>query len=85
MGLGDRLKDLTKKAEETAAGHKDQIREVVQKAGVAADERTGGQFHEQIQKAGAKARSFVDGLNESSTKGEPEMVEPSTEPQNPTA
>jgi hypothetical protein len=62
MGLGDRLKDITKKAEETAAEHKDQIHDAVQKAEAAADERTGGKYHEQIQKAGDKADTFVEGL-----------------------
>jgi MT0933-like antitoxin protein len=64
MGLADRLKDLTKKAEDTAAEHKDQIHQAVEKAEATADQRTGGKYHEQIQKAGAKADSFVDGLQE---------------------
>ena len=64
MGLADRLKGLTKKAEDMAVEHKDQIHETVQKAEATADKRTGGKYHEQIQKAGAKADSFVDGLQE---------------------
>jgi DNA-binding protein H-NS len=64
MGLADRLKGLTKKAEDTAVEHKDQIHQAVAKAGTAADQRTGGKYHEQIQKAGAKADSLVDGLGE---------------------
>ena len=63
MGLADRLKDLTKKAEDTAVEHKDQIHQAVQKAEVTADQRTGGKYHEQIHKAGAKAESLVDELD----------------------
>jgi hypothetical protein len=68
MGLADRLKGLTKKAEDAAVEHKDQIHQAVQKAETTADERTGGKYHEQIQKAGAKADSLVDGLQGSETK-----------------
>jgi ElaB/YqjD/DUF883 family membrane-anchored ribosome-binding protein len=64
MGLADRLKRLTKKAEDTADEHKDQIHEAVQKAEVAADQRTGGAYHEQIQNAGAKVDGFVDRIKE---------------------
>jgi hypothetical protein len=68
MGLADRLKGLTKKAEDTAVEHKDQIHQAVEKAEATADQRTGGKYHEQIQKAGAKADSLVDGLGESEKK-----------------
>jgi hypothetical protein len=64
MGLADKLKGLTKKAEDSAVEHKDQIHEAVQKAEVTADERTSGKYHEQIQNAGAKVDGFVDGLQE---------------------
>jgi DNA-binding protein H-NS len=64
MRLADRLKDLTKKAEETAVEHKEEIQQAVQKAEVAADERTGGKYHDQIQKAGAKADSLIERLNQ---------------------
>jgi DNA-binding protein H-NS len=72
MGLADRLKGLTKKAEDTAVEHKDQIHQAVEKAEATADQRTGGKYHEQIQKAGAKADSLVDGLGnaEKKTAGE---------------
>ncbi|HTD57757.1 MAG TPA: antitoxin [Solirubrobacteraceae bacterium] len=68
MGLADRLKGLTKKAEDTAVEHKDQIHQAVEKAEATADQRTGGKYHEQIQKAGAKADNLVDGLQGSETK-----------------
>jgi ElaB/YqjD/DUF883 family membrane-anchored ribosome-binding protein len=75
MGLTDRLKGLTKKAEDTAVEHKDQIHQAVQKAEATADQRTGGKYHEQIHKAGAKADSFVDGLQETEKEA---ASEPST-------
>jgi ElaB/YqjD/DUF883 family membrane-anchored ribosome-binding protein len=68
MGLLDRMKGLTKKAEDTAVEHKDQIHETVQKAEATAEERTGGRYHEQIQTAAAKVDGFVDGLSETEKK-----------------
>jgi hypothetical protein len=62
MGISDRLKQLTKRAEDTAAEHKDQIKEAVEKAEVTADQRTGGKYHDQIAGAAAKAQSYVDRL-----------------------
>jgi ElaB/YqjD/DUF883 family membrane-anchored ribosome-binding protein len=64
MGLADRLKEAAKKAEDTAAEHKDQIRDAVHKAHDAADQRTGGKYSEQLQKAAAKADSVVDRLGD---------------------
>jgi DNA-binding protein H-NS len=72
MGLADRFKRLTKKAEDTAAEHADQIHQAVAKAEVAADERTGGRYHDQIQKAGAKADEFVEELKPPSASPEAE-------------
>jgi hypothetical protein len=67
MGLADKLKLLTKKAEDTAGEHKDQIHEAVQKAEVAADQRTGGAYHDQIGNAAAKVDGYVDRLKEPQT------------------
>jgi hypothetical protein len=64
MGIADRLKDVAKKAEDAAAERKGQIREAVHKAGTVADQRTGGKYSEQIQKAGAKADSVVDRIKD---------------------
>jgi maleate cis-trans isomerase len=64
MGLTDKLKDLKTKATDAAAEHSDKINDVVEKAASTADQRTGGKYHEHIQKAGAKAGSLVDGLKE---------------------
>ena len=70
MGLSDRLKDLRKKAEDTAAEHKEQIDQAVEKAEVAADQRTEGHYHEQIAKAGAKAEAYVQNLKPGEKHGE---------------
>ena len=62
MGLADRLNQWTKKAKDSAAEHKDQIDQAVEKAAVAADQRTGGKYHEQIAKAQVQAKDYVDHL-----------------------
>ena len=68
MGITDRLKELTKKAEDTAAEHKDQLRDAVQKAEEAADQRTGGRYHDTIAKAGDKADAYLDTLRPAGTQ-----------------
>jgi ElaB/YqjD/DUF883 family membrane-anchored ribosome-binding protein len=78
MGITDRLKNLTKRAEDSAVEHKDQIHEAVQRAETAADERTGGKYHEQIQKAGAKADAFIDNLKPTDAEPDTGGAEPST-------
>lgn len=45
-----------KTAEGTAVEHKDQVHQAVQNAEAGADEKAGGQYRDQIQKAAAKAR-----------------------------
>jgi hypothetical protein len=62
MGIADRLKDLKTKAVDATVERSDKIHEAVEKVATTADERTGGKYSEQIQKAGAKAGSLVDGL-----------------------
>jgi hypothetical protein len=62
MGIADRLKDLKTKAVDATAERSDKIHEAVEKVASTADERTGGKYHDRIQKAGAKAGSLVDGL-----------------------
>lgn len=64
MGFADRLKGLAKQAEDEAATHKDQVHKAVRKAEEAADRQTGGQYHDQIVKAGEKTDGFVDSLEE---------------------
>lgn len=64
MAFTDRLKKLASKAEDEAATHKAQIHEAVVKAEQTADQRTGGQYHDEILKAGEKAHALVDDLKE---------------------
>jgi ElaB/YqjD/DUF883 family membrane-anchored ribosome-binding protein len=80
MGIVDKLKGLTSKAEDAAAEHKDQIHDAVEKAEVAADQRTGGKYHDQIQKAAAKADTLVEGLKEPE---KPAASDTSTREENP--
>ena len=75
MGFRDRLRDLTSRAEKTAAEHKDEIRQTIEKAEAAADQQTAGKYHDKIEKAGAKAEAYVEGL-------EPEQPQP-TQPARP--
>jgi hypothetical protein len=70
MDISDRLKNLTDKAKDTAAEHKDQIRAAVEKAERSADQKTGGEYHDQIAKAGETVKSYLDKL-ESPDTGEP--------------
>jgi uncharacterized coiled-coil DUF342 family protein len=70
MTILDRIKELTKKAENTAAEHKDQINEAVEKAEAAADQRTGGKYHDQIANAAAKAEAYTEKLQPSEPTGE---------------
>jgi hypothetical protein len=62
MGLSDRLKDLRTKAEDAVVERKDQIQQTVQKVSAAADERTGGKYHDRIEQVGGKTSGFVDQL-----------------------
>lgn len=62
MGISETLKHLTKKAENSAAEHKEQLTEAVEKAEATADKRSGGKYHEQITGAAAKAKSYVEKL-----------------------
>lgn len=85
MGLSDKLKDLRGKAEDAVVERKDQIQQTVQKVGEAADQRTGGKYHEQIQKAGAKATGFVDGLGDEGQEGAQPAAETAVEEEPPPA
>ena len=69
MGIGDKLKELRKKAEDTAVEHKDQIKTAVAKGEVAADRRTEGRYHDQIAKAGAKVEEYVENLQPQAKDG----------------
>ena len=71
MAFADKLKDLRSKAEEAVVERKDQINQAVQKAGEVADQRTGGKYHDQIQRAGGKAVGMLEGLEQSGAPGAP--------------
>jgi DNA-binding protein H-NS len=62
MGLSDRVSQLTKKARETAAEHKDQLEQAIDKAAAVADRRTGGKYNDQIAKAKAQADAYLKEL-----------------------
>ncbi len=76
MGFADKLKDFTKKAQDTAADHKDQIHQAVEKAEVMADQRTGGKYHDKIAQAGAKAETYVDKLKPTDSPDAAPPVDP---------
>ena len=71
MGISDRINELTKRAETTAAEHKDQIRDAVEKAQLTADQRTGGKYHDQIADAAAKAKAYVEKLEPDASEEPP--------------
>jgi DNA-binding protein H-NS len=83
MGIVDRLKKLTKRAEDSAAEREDQIHEAVQKAEAAADQNTGGKHHDQIQNAGTKADAPIDNLKPADARPD-RAPEDTTEPPAPT-
>lgn len=89
MAFSDKLKDLRSKAEEAVVERKDQINQAVQKAGEVADQRTGGRYHEQIQKVGGKASGLVDKLEGSdaaedqAAAAEPASTPPVATPKDP--
>ncbi len=62
MGLGDKVKNLAKQAQDAVAEHKDQIHGAVDAVSVAADRRTKGKYTDKISKAGKKAGDAVDRL-----------------------
>jgi ABC-type transporter Mla subunit MlaD len=80
VGLGDKLKDLTKQAQETVAEHRDQIHEAVDGASLAADRRTGGKHSAKIAKVGQKAGEAIDhlagGREDDSASAEPRGTPP---------
>lgn len=67
MGITDRLRQLSKKAAGTAAEHKDQLDQALRKAATAADQRTGGKYHDQITKAESQAEAYVENLKAPTT------------------
>ena len=60
MGFGDKLKDLRKQAQEAVAEHSDQLHNVLDVAGAAANEKTRGKHTQRIVKFGEKANEKLD-------------------------
>lgn len=61
MGLFDELKDMAGAVEKAASEHPDQVKAALAKLEGVIDEQTGGSYHDQIAKAGAKADAYLDG------------------------
>ncbi len=85
MALSDRFKDLKSKAEDAVVERKDQIQQAVQKAGEVADQRTGGKYHDKIEKAGSKALGYVDSLDDADKPAEPDTSTGTASEEPPTA
>jgi hypothetical protein len=62
MGLGDKLKDLRKQAQDAVVEHKDQIQDAVGQAGATVDKKTHGKYADKIAKVEQKATAVVDKL-----------------------
>lgn len=82
MAILDKLKELTKKGQQQAADHKDDLQKAVDKAQEVADKRTGGKYHDKIEKAGAKADRYIDKL-QASKEGESGEAAETPEDQGP--
>lgn len=50
MGLMDEAKELAEKAKDLAAGHEDQAKAALDKAGDLIDEKTGDKYKDQVDK-----------------------------------
>jgi hypothetical protein len=57
-------KDLFGKSRKIAAEHEDQVTGAIDKAADVADEKTGGQYTDQIDTGAEKAKDFVEGIDE---------------------
>lgn len=81
MGFADKVRNLVKKGQDEAATHKDQVHKAVLKAEAAADRQTGGQYHDEIAKAGERADAYVDALNPAkATEAENATAPPGDDP-----
>jgi len=79
MGLADRLRQLTRKATDTAAEHEDQLDQALRKAGTAANQRTGGKYHDQIAKAESQAEAYVENLKAPAPPDQPAQAAKTTD------
>jgi ElaB/YqjD/DUF883 family membrane-anchored ribosome-binding protein len=64
MEISDRLKRLTDKAKDGAAEHKEELEKSLDKAEQLVDQRTGGRYHDQLEKTKTKADAYVEGLEQ---------------------
>jgi hypothetical protein len=64
MALADRLKSLFKQGGGAVASHKDQAHQAVDKVAAEANQRTGGKYGDQIDKAGKKADEAIDQMDD---------------------
>lgn len=62
MGVTDSAGDMFDKAKEKAADNPDQVRDGVDKAASAADEKTGGEHSDKIEKGGNAVKDGLDKL-----------------------
>ena len=60
MGIGDFLD----KAKDLAAENKDQVDDVIDRAGDMIDEKTDGKYSDQVDQGQEAAKDFVEGLDE---------------------
>lgn len=60
MNLKDGLGRLTRKAQDLAGKHPDQVKQAIDKAENLIDQRTGHKHSDQIHSAGAKAEDFLE-------------------------
>ena len=79
MGLEDKFKDLAKQAQDAVAEHKDEIHDALDKASLAADQKTHGKYTDKIAKMSEKAGEAVDKVSSGggrSGAGEPDPPGP---------
>ena len=62
MGVTDSAGDMVDKAKDKVAGHSEQVKDGVDKAAGAADEKTGGQHSDKIEKGADAVKEGLDKL-----------------------
>lgn len=60
MGVGD----FVDKAKDMASEHEEAVTDGIDKAAEMADEKTGGEYSDQIDQGAGKAKDYVEGLDE---------------------
>jgi hypothetical protein len=86
MGLSDKFKNMAKQAQESVAEHREQLHDVVDAAGVAADRKTKGRYTARIAKIGEKTGEALDKVSAQAQKHPPAPPAPgATMPPDPPA